>query len=286
MTGLWFVVCGLTLFPVSVDGQLIGSSISQQPRTTNHEPQTTNYERTDSLLASFPTHGISMTSDHLNNIYLVTSENAIEKRDDTGKVLCTFSDKRYGPPTVDATDPMKVVAFYNDLDMVITLDNTLSPIGMINFQLQSDVRNPQVVGTASAGGLWLYDADDFRLKHVNETGAVTMSSDDLSLEQVIANPLSIIDRAGKIYVCDSTHGIHIFDSYLNYEKTIRAPGATYAEVIEQQLFYLTDSLLNKLDLQTFEASALQMPGAGEVLQISVQKETMFLLYEDRVEVTR
>lgn len=225
-----------------------------------------------------------MTTDHLNNIYLVTPENTIEKRDDTGKVLCTFSDKRYGTPKVDATDPMKVVAFYDDQNILVTLDNTLSPIGTINFSLLEGFRNPTLAATSSQGGFWVYDADEFRIKHVDESGAVTIRSDDLSVGNMVSDPVSLIDRSGKLYLCDSSLGVLIFDSYLNFEKLIEGDHITYAEVIEDQLFYLADSTINKLDLKTFEFRSITLLNASDLRAVSVQKGRLLLLLEDAVEV--
>jgi hypothetical protein len=266
LTSLWFVVFGFWLRPDPDRGSTFDSPPFE-----------------DSLF-TFPSTAVSMVTDHLNNIYLVTAENTIEKRSARGELLRSYSDKRYGFPAVDATDPMKIVAFDKDLDIMVALDNTLSPVGTINFQLLEGFRNPWIVGTASRGGLWVYDADEFRLKHIDDAGSVTMTSDDLSLEEVVVHPVSLIDRSGRIYLCDSSRGVLIFDSYLNYEKTIEARGVTYAEVIEEQLFYFADSAIHKLDLRTFEFSSVVIPDAGNLRAVSVQKGRLVLLYADRVEV--
>jgi hypothetical protein len=238
----------------------------------------------DTLLYSFKTDARCIATDHLNHIYLVTPDNTIEKRNERGDLIHTFSDKRYGVPLVDATNPMKVTTFFDDLDILITLDNTLSPVGTLNFQLLTGFRNPTVAAASSQPGFWVYDADDFRIKHADNSGVVTLSSDDLGLGDLVGSPTAILERDNKLYVCDSMRGIHVFDTYLNFEKTIEAPGVRYAEVIEQQLFYFDGGALHKLDLRTFDFKTLELNDAAHLRGVSVQKSRLFPLYADRVEV--
>ena len=235
----------------------------------------------DTVIASFKTNAIAITTDHLNNIYLVTRDNTIEKLDMTGNVLRTFSDKRYGTPVLDASNPMKLVAFYDDYDVVIILDNTLSLIASINLQRPDQLDPISVVG-ASGNALWLYDRDAFRIKRIDETGAVTMSGDDLSLSGVIGHPVAVIERGGRVYLSDSSQGIHVFDTYLNYEKTIPVQGVKYVEVIGQRLYYRVGSVLYDTDVRLFETTSITLP--AEVRQVSIQKDRLFLLYDTHVEV--
>lgn len=261
-----------------------GSCYSEkQPAETGAHPNTDHTVQStgpDSILYSFPATAVSIKSDHLNNIYLVTPENTIEKRAEQGKLLATFNDKRFGQPAVDATDPMKIVAYYSDFDIVVILDNTLSPTRTVYLSDQQGIRNASLVAHAYGNALWLYDQDDFKLKRLEENGAVSLISDDLSLQDIVTDPIMIIERDNRIYLCDSSQGIHVFDTYLNYEKTISAQSVTYVEKIDNALFYQTPLALSALDLATLELSTIHMPSE----RVSLQRSRRFMLFPSRVEV--
>lgn len=59
--------------------------------------------------------------------------------------------------SVDMTNALKVVVFYKDQNTVVILDNTLSEIAQINFNLLNDFRKINYASSAFDNNIWLYN---------------------------------------------------------------------------------------------------------------------------------
>src|SRR4026208_887268 len=87
------------------------------------------------LLTSLNVDATFLTSDYLQNAYVITSQNSLVKIDSVGNILFTYNQNRFGQlEFADATNPLKLVLSYPDYQTVVMLDNTLSEVGTISLK--------------------------------------------------------------------------------------------------------------------------------------------------------
>ncbi len=84
--------------------------------------------------------------------------------------------------TVDISNPLKIVVFYQDFNTVVILDNRLNELtDTINFSIESFAKNVASVSLSSNNNLWLYSLDDNILTLWNyETKKTVLNTQPLS----------------------------------------------------------------------------------------------------------
>ena len=103
--------------------------------------------------------------DSYDSMYTIT-DMVLRKENTSGVFL--FTDFQLGNITsVDIINPFNVVVFYADTNTAILLDNKLSLIEQINFNLLADVANISSVSNAGGNKLWLFNADSQQLELYN-----------------------------------------------------------------------------------------------------------------------
>jgi hypothetical protein len=84
--------------------------------------------------------------------------------------------------TVDISNPLKIVVFYQEFNTVVILDNRLNELtDTINFSIESFAKNVASVSLSSTNNLWLYSLDDNILTLWNyETKKTVLNTQPLS----------------------------------------------------------------------------------------------------------
>ena len=63
--------------------------------------------------------------------------------------------------TVDLSNPLKIILFYRDFNVMVILDNRLNELtDSINFSIESFTKNVAFVSVSSNNNIWLYSLDD------------------------------------------------------------------------------------------------------------------------------
>ena len=103
--------------------------------------------------------------DSYDSLYTLTD---LVLRKENASGVYKFTDFQLGNITsVDIINPFNVVVFYADTNTAILLDNKLSLIEQINFNLLEDVANISRVSNAGGNNLWLFNADSQQLELYN-----------------------------------------------------------------------------------------------------------------------
>lgn len=96
--------------------------------------------------------------DNTNHIYYIKNNTLYKKTNDK---LISYANIHLGTITsVDITNPLKIVVFFKDFNVVVILDNELNELtDSINFTSLLN-KNVTYVGTATNANLWLFSNDD------------------------------------------------------------------------------------------------------------------------------
>lgn len=235
------------------------------------------------LFATISIQGYFITSDNLDNLYVITKDNSLVKFDSSGKKLFAYNSKKYGQlKYADVTNPFKILVYYPDFTTAIVLDNTLSELSVVNLK-QAGIVQPACICTSSDNNIWVYDAQEFKLKKLNQNQDVLVESADLlTTTQQAVEPTMMIERDNFIFLNDPKKGIFVFDNYGAYSSQIPVTGITDFQAFNKKLFYYKDHAIQLYNIQTLETVANPMPDTTGVMQIRIEKNRLFLLKENEV----
>ena len=236
----------------------------------------------DSLLqpnVTISIEAIFLTSDKLQQCYVVTSSNELFKYDNNGTLLFRYNNNRLGKlQSIDVTDPFNILLFYPDYFTVVLLDRTLSITG--EFQLYDlNIAEINVVGMANDNNIWLYDENAGKVKKISQGGIVLEESTNirLSLGKNI-QPVSIMEYNNRVYLNVPYMGILVFDNFGTFIKQINITNISSFQIVDNQLLYQQGNLFFSFHLKSLLTTEIQLPLLLQQNdQLRIQKGNLFLL---------
>lgn len=275
---LLFTLCQrLKSFGISVLLFCIQFSIVFFSNTQKLNAQT--LDSTYQLIQTIETDATFFTTDNLQQLYLVNSENEIVKFTAEGKDVFRFSNNTLGDLTfLDAGNPFNLLLYYPEYQNIITLDRTLNQRGQFNLY-DLGFLQVQAVGMSKDNRIWLFDNLNCQLKKIDNDGTIVIESDDLRLllgQSVQANFL--LEREQQIFVNDPKLGILIFDDFGQYIKTIDFKGLRRFQVIGNRILFVEDGKLKAFNLHSLLMETIKVPNkAGDLENIQIQKNRLYNL---------
>ncbi len=179
--------------------------------------------------------------DNYKNAYFI-KDRVIKKQGPDGNFL--FNDIQLGRITsVDIINPLKVIAFFQDTNTVVMLDNKLNEIERINFNNLPQFLNVSTATNAGSNSLWLFNVDTQQLEMYNYGS---------KLQTVVSQPFpgKLLSQASNFNYCftlteKKLRAFNIYGSILN-----EAPSEDYEKIVQQNenlvalkenaLYYLPD----------------------------------------------
>jgi hypothetical protein len=231
------------------------------------------------LVYSQPIKGTVLTSDKFGAAYVITSKKELFKFSPAANDFVTYSLIKYGQPThIDASNPLKVMLFFNDYDIIVFLDNTLSEKTVVRLQ-NLGLQQVDVVCLALDNNIWMYDELIFKLRKVDENLNVIRESDDLSLLfNRMIKPTFLLEADNRLFVNVPDMGVHVFDVFGAFSQTIPLKDLDDFQVFKQQLVYFKDGKLYSYNLQTFDTRQIPLPEVtGTILDVHIQSERLVVL---------
>jgi hypothetical protein len=198
-------------------------------------------QTTDSLQLhqSLPVMASLAAADNLDQVYVMTLQNNLEKYAADGSLLARFSNNRLGTAAaLDVSNPLNILVWYPSFRTIIFLGRSLTPAGELNLV---DAGFPEVrtVAMARDGNLWLYDETQFRLRKISPEGAVLFSSQDLNLVQHERLDIHCLaDDGSAVYASDPGNGILVFDAYGQFQRILPWKGVRHFSIEQQHLNFI------------------------------------------------
>jgi hypothetical protein len=222
------------------------------------------------LLQKIAVKGKQLSCDQLDNVYVVTNENAILKYLPNGTLLAKYTEQRLGNCRIDATNPARIIVFYPDFQRVLFLDARLTPIGGLELNTLG-WNNVNAVWAASDGNLWLYDLENSQIVKISPQGNVLLEGEKNNLYRPIQDAYEDIHGVWVTFVDNS---IYLFDNYAN-----RVGVVATSQKIESELLYEKKSF-RQLDETIFiKKYSTTLPKLKEA---TLQHQQLFLLFEENV----
>ena len=220
---------------------------------------------------------IFITTDNLQNVYVATLKNTIQKYDSKGELLFTYNNENYGEASlIDASNPLRVLVYYDEYLTIVVLDRTLSELYIYDLINYGFHQVNEVISTPD-NGLWLYDEWTNQLKRIGQQGEIIVASNDLS--QVLGfelTPTQIILENNNIYLYDNDKGILVFDLYGQYLKKIDIKSVYKIHIKGNELSYFNNHQLHFYHLKTKETYTKKLPYIDDVVQVFKENSILYM----------
>jgi len=179
--------------------------------------------------------------DNLNRIYLVNDKNVVINYSPDKKELYRYANNRSGRiSTVDVSNPLRVVVFYDDFNHIKVLDNTLSVINELSLsEMYSDIT---ACSSSNDGHLWIYDPIKFRLLKIRDNGDILVESsnvNDFGMNNVMIS--EIMEKNNTVVLCDKNQGFYFFDNLGQYQFSFADIDIKHITFDGRQLVYYTST---------------------------------------------
>ncbi|TNE51648.1 MAG: hypothetical protein EP344_16470 [Bacteroidetes bacterium] len=212
------------------------------------------------LVRTIPVTARYAANDNLDNLYLISPQNSVEKYSPDGTLLARYSNNRLGMATwLDVTNPMKILIWYPDFRTVVFLNRSLTELGTLNL-IEAGLPEVQSLAAAVDGNVWLYDEVAFKLIKITPDGERRFESQ--ALNQLRPERISfrtIRDNGSEVLASDPETGLFWFDTYGQYVRTLPEKGI-YNFVLEQdQWTHLTQDTLHQQQLRAFAGKTIPIP---------------------------
>lgn len=174
----------------------------------------------------------SLTADPLGNFYLV-KRGILIKYSATGDSLASWSDPSKGPITlVDATDPLRILLYHRDFNLIHFLNNRLTPLSEPVSPDAIGITQTLTVAVSNQGGFWILDGTTRRIRRYD--AQLKMVSESAPLDfPVLKDPFAMrmFEAGNRLCLLIPNKEIRVFDPFGNFLKTfpLKVNAATYAD---------------------------------------------------------
>ncbi len=225
--------------------------------------------------------------DNLGNIYVLSADNRLKKLNAAGDSLAVFNDvRRYGRITyIDATNPLKILLYYQEFGTIVMLDRFLNNINSIDLR-KFNLFQVKSIGLAYDNNVWIYDELEGKLKKIGDDGILINETTDIrQLTDSVPDPDLLIDQGGLVYLYDSLKGIFVFDHYGGFQKFIPLQNWQHFSVIDNTILGWEGHYFLKYGEKTGEQEKQEIPAYYlPAIKIVVRPENVYVLKTDGIHV--
>lgn len=229
------------------------------------------------------------TSDHLGQLYvyrkdLIKKYAAPEGRQDA-KAMLLFEQslRKFGQISeIDTKNPMKVMLFSEQQQLIYYVDNTLTkqPLELdlseygFNYVTHAE-------SSIQPDKIWIYDQDNSKLSLL-----ATQEQQSLLIKNAgglvnFANVLRILEREGSLYVIDRDKGIFQFDLYGTLINQVELPAYDCIQIEGVNAFLLSNNRLISINLNTAARKEITLP-LQQVKRFEIKQNRLILEAEGSV----
>ena len=225
--------------------------------------------------------GKLLTTDQFGNFYEVSS-NQIKKYNLKGELVFTYSNNILGEITsVDPSNPLKILVYFNDFTKILTLDDALSPWGEVVNLNDLNLEETSLVCSSYNYGVWYYNPLKFQLTRVQNNTVSNVSSNISTLLNLNIQPNYIVEENDKVFLNDPKNGILVFDVYGTYLKTIPVYGLKSFQVKEKYLVYVNDQKqVETYHFFSLEKATYKADKYKNVKTVRIERSNIYILNEN------
>ncbi len=223
--------------------------------------------------------------DHLGQLYVADQKNRIVRLSPMLKEMYSYANNRQGQVTgLDASNPLQILAFYDDFNQIKVLDNTLSLIW--EMSLESISPDISACGNSNDGNIWVFDPVRLRLVKVNREGTIINETSNLADVGMAGCQISAIrEKANVVLLCDPSRGFYFFDNLGQYQYHFQASDILAFQFDGRFITYYTPTGLKRYSLVFKDRTLLGYPldlAHPTMKYILMNKDGFYAVYGDGI----
>lgn len=209
--------------------------------------------------------------DNFNNVYFV-GENTLVKQTNNSEFI--YNNKQLGSISlVDVFNPLKINLFYRDFNTVIVLDNRLSELEKINFNIKTPFRNISHIASGNDNTIWCFNQNTQELElfdyRTNTTRAKTFPINE--------NVVSITSNYNTCWLLTEKH-LYVYNYFGSIIKKMKNDGYTSLNESNGNIILKKDNSLFYLKSNTGDIIPIKLPNLL-IKRFFVTNETLYI-YDD------
>jgi hypothetical protein len=227
--------------------------------------------------------GCRITSDNLENLFIITPTNDIIRYDKNGKKMATANFKVLGNITsIDVTNPFEIYVFYRDQNKVIFLDNLLNLRGECDME-SIGVSQIACLGRSADNQIWLFDVADLKLKKYSKDLKLIIESASFSTFNAGTDiyPTLIKDINNAVFMLDQNKILE-FDIFANFSKIRLIDTLQSFQYINEKIVFLKKGRIYMFNPIDFGMRQLNIQLPPNTKNIRIEKERLFVLTDEYV----
>ena len=227
--------------------------------------------------------GSSISSDNLENLFVITPTNDIIKYNKNGQKLATANFKVLGNiSSIDAGNPFEIYVFYRDQNKIIFLDNMLNIRGECDLE-SIGISQIACIARSSDNQIWLFDMSDQKLKKYSKDLKLLNESASLNNFPIgnEINPSIILDVNSNVLILNNYHVIE-FDLYANFNKTVLIDTLKSFQFLNNKIVFLKNNSIRVYDKSLFKMEVLNQILPIGTIGVRIEKERLFILKDEFV----
>jgi len=226
-------------------------------------------------------------SDPLGNIYIIDG-NEISRYNRQYQNVGRYSNAFLGQPvSLDVSDPMRLMVFYEVYNQLLWLDNFLTELRSPVLLDELGYEQVDVVCTSSQGGFWIYNSLTDQIHSFD--ASLNLVHESISLGPLLERsdrPVFMIEKNRNIYVSFLFSGILVFDRFGNYQRSIPVKGISRFQVEDNYFFYMRDAAFYSYSLIDGTETEIELPLEQEPEYAEWQSGLLYIYFKTKVTVFR
>lgn len=226
------------------------------------------------------------TTDELGNVYALQGDELV-LFDSKGRSWLRNSLKTLGRiSAIDAFYSMKPMVLAAEQGQVAVLDNTLAVQGSVINLPRSGFPQAVLACMSVQNGFWLFDQRDLALLRVD--AQLRPLANTGRIDQLLGfapQPVAMQEHDSRLYVNDPARGIHVFDLFGTYMRTLPIIGARSMQVRDGVIICLIGAEAWRYDIRTMQERPITLPLAlDEARDLRIERGQAHALLPDRIAI--
>ncbi len=228
----------------------------------------------------------TIAADQLGQFYLVNNGSLV-KYDSRGDSAYSWSEPKTGAITrIDAGDPMRILVYQKDFNLLRFLNNRLAPSSGVIRLDDLGITVPLAVASSRQGGFWVVDGTSFRLRQINMQLRTLVESAPLNLPSGKGSTDYRLTESGdQVMLLIPGKEIQVFDLFANLLRKIPLKVPSFNVYANQILLVYPHRITLWKDPVT-EEEELVRSREGEFLEACLYQNMMLIRMPQKVILLR
>ncbi len=214
---------------------------------------------------------------------IINEGDKLQKYDSIGRQTFSQSNKNWGKFTsIDASNPMKILLFSENQQLISYVDNTLSGQQDLIDLNQLDFSYVTLVATSGQPDkLWVFDSDNSKIALISRNVIQQQRIENIRGLLGCKDVKQLVEKDNNLYLIDAQQGILKFDIYGTFIAKWKVKGLDFVHFENEYAYYVVGDALKVMSLETDKTHSYILP-VNEVVKIKKGANSMYLETENEI----